>query len=49
MYELARAQLGTGDAEGAVATLEQRLQRYPDDQRSTVEKLLDKAKQQAGQ
>ena len=49
MYELARAQLGTGDAQGAVATLEQRLQRYPDDQRSTVEKLLDKAKQQAGQ
>ena len=49
MYELARAQLGTGDANAAVATLEQRLQRYPDDQRSTVEKLLDRAKQQAGQ
>ena len=48
LYELGRAQLGTGDAEGAVATLEQRLQRYPDDQRSTVEKLLERAKQQAG-
>ena len=36
LYELGRAQLGTGDAAGAVATLNQRLQRYPDDQRPTV-------------
>jgi eukaryotic-like serine/threonine-protein kinase len=49
LYELGRAQLGTGDAAGAVATLNQRLQRYPDDQRSTVEKLLKKAEKQAGQ
>jgi TolA-binding protein len=49
LYELGRAQLGTGDAAGAVATLNQRLQRYPDDQRPTVEKLLKKAEKQAGQ
>jgi eukaryotic-like serine/threonine-protein kinase len=49
MYELARAQLATGDAQGAVNTLNQRLDRYPDDQRATVEKLLNKAKQAAGQ
>jgi hypothetical protein len=49
LYELARAQLGSGDAQGAVNSLELRLNRYPDDQRSTVEKLLDKAKKQAGQ
>jgi serine/threonine-protein kinase len=49
LYELGRAQLGSGDAAGAVATLNQRLQRYPDDQRPTVEKLLKKAEKQAGQ
>jgi serine/threonine protein kinase len=49
LYELGRAQLGSGDAPGAVATLNQRLQRYPDDQRKTVEKLLKKAQKQAGQ
>jgi eukaryotic-like serine/threonine-protein kinase len=49
LYELGRAQLGTGDAAGAVATLNQRLQRYPDDQRPTVQKLLKKAQKQAGQ
>src|SRR4051794_21728179 len=47
LYELARAQLATGDAAGAVATLNQRLQRYPDDQRPTVEKLLKKAQKAA--
>ena len=47
LYELGRAQLGTGDAAGAVATLNQRLQRYPDDQRPTVEKLLRKAQKAA--
>jgi len=47
LYELGRAQLGTGDAAGAVATLNQRLQRYPDDQRPTVEKLLKKAQKAA--
>ena len=47
LYELGRAQLGTGDAAGAVATLNQRLQRYPDDQRPTVQKLLKKAQKAA--
>jgi serine/threonine protein kinase len=47
LYELGRAQLGSGDAAGAVATLNQRLQRYPDDQRPTVEKLLKKAQKAA--
>ncbi len=49
LYELGRAQRGTGDPEAAIQTLEQRLERYPDDQRSTVEAELDKAKKDAGQ
>ena len=48
LYELARAQLATGDAQGAVSTLQQRLDRYPDDQRKTVEKLLRKAQKGNG-
>jgi serine/threonine-protein kinase len=49
LYELARAQLNTGDANGAVQSLETRLDRYPDDQRGEVESLLNKAKKEAGQ
>ena len=49
LFELAKAQRGTGDAEGAVKTLEQRLQRYPDDQRAAVEAELKKAKAEAGE
>jgi serine/threonine-protein kinase len=49
LYELARAQLATGDAQGAVQSLETRLDRYPDDQRGEVEALLKKAKARAGQ
>ena len=48
LFELARAQRNTGDPQAAVATLEQRLQRYPDDQRSAVEAELERAKQDAG-
>ena len=48
LFELAKAQRGTGDPEGAVKTLEQRLQRYPDDQRAAVEAELKKAKADAG-
>jgi eukaryotic-like serine/threonine-protein kinase len=44
LFELAKAQRGTGDAQGAVKTLEQRLQRYPDDQRAAVEAELKKAR-----
>jgi serine/threonine-protein kinase len=49
LYELARAQLETGDAQGAVQSLETRLDRYPDDQRGEVESLLEKARRQTGQ
>jgi eukaryotic-like serine/threonine-protein kinase len=49
LYELARAQLATGDAQGAIQSLETRLDRYPDDQRGEVESLLNRAKRQAGQ
>ena len=49
LYELARAQLATGDPDGAVRSLQTRLDRYPDDQRAKVQELMDKAKQAAGQ
>jgi serine/threonine protein kinase len=49
LYELARAQRNTGDPEGAIRTLETRLDRYPDDQRAEVEAELEKARQDAGQ
>jgi hypothetical protein len=48
LYELARAQLATGDANGAVQSLQTRLDRYPDDQRPKVQALLDKAKKASG-
>jgi eukaryotic-like serine/threonine-protein kinase len=48
LYELGRAQLATGDPDGAVQSLQTRLDRYPDDQRAKVQALLDKAKQAAG-
>jgi eukaryotic-like serine/threonine-protein kinase len=48
LYELGRAQLATGDAAGAVATLNDRLQRYPDDQRAKVQALRDKAQKAQG-
>jgi serine/threonine-protein kinase len=48
LYELGRAQLATGDPNGAVRSLQTRLDRYPDDQRAKVQALLDKAKQAAG-
>ncbi|MEO8690234.1 MAG: hypothetical protein ABI611_18705 [Solirubrobacteraceae bacterium] len=49
LFELAKAQRGTGDAKGAVKTLNERLKRYPDDQRAAVEAELDKAKADAGE
>jgi eukaryotic-like serine/threonine-protein kinase len=48
LFELAKAQRGTGDAKGAVKTLEERLRRYPDDQRDAVEAELKKARADAG-
>jgi serine/threonine protein kinase len=49
LFELAKAQRGTGDAKGAVKTLEERLRRYPDDQRAAVEAELNRAKADAGE
>jgi serine/threonine protein kinase len=49
LFELAKAQRGTGDPAAAVKTLEERLQRFPDDQRASVEAELKKAKADAGQ
>jgi eukaryotic-like serine/threonine-protein kinase len=48
LFELAKAQRGTGDAKGAVKTLQERLRRYPDDQRPAVEAELKKARADAG-
>jgi serine/threonine protein kinase len=48
LYELARAQLNTGDPDGAVKTLDARISRYPDDQRAEVDALKKKAEQAAG-
>jgi serine/threonine-protein kinase len=49
LYELGRAQRQTGDPQAAIKTLEERIKRYPDDQKSTVEAELNKAKAAAGQ
>ena len=47
LYELGRAQLGTGDAAGAVATLSSGSSATPTTSASTVEKLLKKAQKDA--
>jgi hypothetical protein len=49
LFELAKAQRGTGDPAAAVKTLEERLRRYPSDQRSAVEAELKRARADAGQ
>ena len=49
LFELARAQRGSGDPEGAIKTLEERQRRYPDDQKSAVDAEMNRAKQDAGQ
>ena len=49
LFELAKAQRATGDPKAAVKTLEERLKRYPDDQRPAVEAELEKAKADAGE
>jgi serine/threonine-protein kinase len=48
LYELARAQRLTGDPKAAIKTLEQRQQRYPDDQKAAVDAEMQKAKAAAG-
>jgi serine/threonine-protein kinase len=49
LYELARAQRGSGDPQSAIKTLEERLQRYPNDQKAAVDAEMKRAKQDAGQ
>jgi eukaryotic-like serine/threonine-protein kinase len=49
LYELARAQRQTGDPQGAIKTLEERMKRYPDDQKAAVDAEMAKAKAAAGQ
>ena len=49
LYEHARALLATGDPGGAIAALEERKQRFPDNQPGAVEKLLAAARKAAGQ
>jgi tetratricopeptide (TPR) repeat protein len=49
LYELARAQRQTGDPQGAIKTLEERIKRYPSDQRAAIDAEMRKAKAAAGQ
>ncbi|HYH87978.1 MAG TPA: serine/threonine-protein kinase [Solirubrobacteraceae bacterium] len=49
LFELARAQRGTGDPQGAIKTLEERQRRYPDDQKSAVDAEMQRARQDAGE
>src|SRR4051812_16660614 len=49
LYELARAQRQTGDPQGAIKTLQERIKRYPSDQRAAVDAEMRKAKAAAGQ
>ena len=48
LFEYARALRGTGNPQAAVEALEERLQRFPDDQRAAVEQELDEARAEAG-
>jgi hypothetical protein len=48
LYEYARALRMTGDPEGAIAALEERKQRFPDDQPEAVEEELARAHKAAG-
>jgi serine/threonine-protein kinase len=49
LFELAKAQRGTGDPQGAIRTLEERKQRFPGDQAAAVEAELRKARAAAGE
>ena len=49
LFELARAQRGTGDPQSAIKTLEERQRRYPDDQKSAVDAEMQRARQDAGE
>jgi tetratricopeptide (TPR) repeat protein len=49
LYEYARALRLTGDPAGAIAVLEERMQRFPDNQPGTVAQELERAREAAGQ
>ena len=49
LYEYARALRLTGDPGAAVAALEERIQRFPDNQPGTVRQELERAREAAGQ
>ena len=49
LFEYARSLRATGNPQQAVTVLEERLQRFPDDQRSTVEAELRRARRDANQ
>jgi eukaryotic-like serine/threonine-protein kinase len=49
LFEYARALRLTGDPEGAIAALEERKQRFPDNQAGTVEEELARARADAGE
>ena len=49
LFELAKAQRGSGDPKSAIKTLEERQRRYPTDQKAAVDAELKKAKADAGQ
>jgi eukaryotic-like serine/threonine-protein kinase len=49
LFEYAKALRLTGDPEGAIAALEERKRRFPDNQPGTVEQELQRAREAAGQ
>jgi eukaryotic-like serine/threonine-protein kinase len=49
LYEYARALRLSGDPAGAIPVLEERMRRFPDNQRGTVEQELARAREAAGQ
>jgi tetratricopeptide (TPR) repeat protein len=49
LYEYARALRMTGDPAGAIAALEERMRRFPDNQPGTVRQELERAREAAGQ
>jgi tetratricopeptide (TPR) repeat protein len=49
LYEYARALRLTGNPAGAIAALEERMRRFPDNQPGTVREELERAREAAGQ
>jgi Tetratricopeptide repeat len=49
LYEYARALRLTGNPAGAIAALEERMQRFPDNQPGAVQAELERAREAAGE